>query len=498
MTALARAAPVLLRPHAEDRRGLALHAHEARVRTGGRLSGTPRTATSDDGGPAAHVPHVLLERWAARRDEIRVVTGHFPLCTIELLDADFTTFTVLREPVERTLSYLRHHRETTPGRLASSRSRRSTRTPRDFRHFIENHMVKMLSLRAEEMTDGMMTVVDLDRGRLRTGQAGAARAWTSSACRRTSRDSPSGSSELFGWRLGPPVHEQRDRARPKSPPLCGRRIAEDNALDMELYEYARKLRRRDALADDQRPESGRSVGLEIAPPRSDRRRPRERLRDRRLLLPSRRPDPRSSRCGVGGSRQRVERFGLPRDDVYAAGGRRPGGPLSAYRSGFVAVVDLAPVERPARLEIELILTLADGRRGDPRRPGRSRSSRSSSRPRTPPPPTFPGPAGGRVAICMATYEPPADLLRVQLDSIREQTHGNWVCVISDDGSSDAVFRAPAGAHGRRSALRRLAQSGAPRLLPELRAGALDGARGRRLRDASATRTTAGIPTSSSA
>src|SRR5262245_11551699 len=40
---------------------------------------------------------------------------------------------------------------------------------------------------------------------------------------------------------------------------------------------------------------------------------------------------------------------------------------------------------------------------------------------------------------MATYEPPADLLRVQLDSIREQTHGSWVCVISDDGSSDAAF-----------------------------------------------------------
>ena len=40
---------------------------------------------------------------------------------------------------------------------------------------------------------------------------------------------------------------------------------------------------------------------------------------------------------------------------------------------------------------------------------------------------------------MATYEPPADLLRMQLDSIREQTHGNWVCVISDDCSSDESF-----------------------------------------------------------
>jgi glycosyltransferase involved in cell wall biosynthesis len=40
---------------------------------------------------------------------------------------------------------------------------------------------------------------------------------------------------------------------------------------------------------------------------------------------------------------------------------------------------------------------------------------------------------------MATYEPPADLLRVQLDSIREQTHENWICLISDDCSSAEPF-----------------------------------------------------------
>ena len=41
----------------------------------------------------------------------------------------------------------------------------------------------------------------------------------------------------------------------------------------------------------------------------------------------------------------------------------------------------------------------------------------------------------RVVVCMATYEPPDDLLSLQLDSIRAQTHRNWVCVISDDCSS---------------------------------------------------------------
>ena len=39
---------------------------------------------------------------------------------------------------------------------------------------------------------------------------------------------------------------------------------------------------------------------------------------------------------------------------------------------------------------------------------------------------------------MATHEPPPALLRAQIDSIRSQTHRDWVCVISDDASSDAA------------------------------------------------------------
>jgi glycosyltransferase involved in cell wall biosynthesis len=142
--------------------------------------------------------------------------------------------------------------------------------------------------------------------------------------------------------------------------------------------------------------------------------------------------------GVGGTRQPVERLRLPRDDVY----RRldPGDPASAhaYRSGFVSLVDLAPLASPARLEVELILTLEDGTEAS------LPAGSIEVEPELRPPddittPVFPGRGGSRVAICMATYEPPADLLRIQLDSLRDQTHGNWVCVISDDCSSDETF-----------------------------------------------------------
>jgi glycosyltransferase involved in cell wall biosynthesis len=141
---------------------------------------------------------------------------------------------------------------------------------------------------------------------------------------------------------------------------------------------------------------------------------------------------------VGSSRQRVQRLHLPRDDVY--GQVDPDDPAAAlaYRSGFVAVVDLTPPAAPERLEIELILTLADG--------GEATASAGwiDVEPQLEPPaaaspPQFPERPGARIAICMATYEPPGELLRVQLDSIREQTHENWVCLISDDCSSEGAF-----------------------------------------------------------
>jgi hypothetical protein len=198
-----------------------------------------------DGDPEARMPqlfpNILLDRWRARRDEIRVVTGHFPLCTTELLDADFTTFTVLRDPVERTLSYLRHHRDTTPAERERPLEE-IYEDPARFGPFIENHMVKMLSLRAEEMTDGMMTVIDLDRRRLRRAKR-ALRRIDDFGLQEDLEGFAQRLAGRYGWRLGPTVHE--NVTRPAEVPASFRdRIAEDNALDAELYEYAVKLRRK--------------------------------------------------------------------------------------------------------------------------------------------------------------------------------------------------------------------------------------------------------------
>ena len=112
----------------------------------------------------------------ARRDEIRVVAGHFPLSTVELLDADFVTLSVLRPPVERTLSYLRHQKKIN----AADRDRSLEEIyddPFRFNGLIRNHMVRMFSIGADEMStgDGVLTDVADSARAAGASQGGVAR-----------------------------------------------------------------------------------------------------------------------------------------------------------------------------------------------------------------------------------------------------------------------------------------------------------------------------------
>lgn len=180
----------------------------------------------------------LRERLAARGDEIRVITGHFPLCTTELLGGGFTTLTLLREPVERTLSYLRHHRENE----AADRHKSLEEIyddPFRFHGFAHNHMTKMLSLEPEEMTDGMLTRVEFDRGRLERAKE-ALTGIDAIGLQEHYEDFCDELEARFGWHLGEP--EMVNNSTPVEVPESLRaRVAEDNAFDVELYEFAEKL-----------------------------------------------------------------------------------------------------------------------------------------------------------------------------------------------------------------------------------------------------------------
>lgn len=47
--------------------------------------------------------------------------------------------------------------------------------------------------------------------------------------------------------------------------------------------------------------------------------------------------------------------------------------------------------------------------------------------------------GDTIAICMATHNPGPELFAGQVESIREQNHGDWICLISDDASDPSRY-----------------------------------------------------------
>jgi hypothetical protein len=182
----------------------------------------------------------LLDRWQARRDEIRLVAGHFPLSTVALLDADFVTLSILREPVERTLSYLRHQRKI--NRDDAPRSLEEIYDdPFRFRGLIRNHMVRMFSIGAEEMRagDGVLTDVGDSQARLERAKEGVA-GLDAFGLQPNVDAFWRALSQRHGLVLGERVRSNATEPEDAPPGLVDR-ILEDNALDVELYEFAARL-----------------------------------------------------------------------------------------------------------------------------------------------------------------------------------------------------------------------------------------------------------------
>jgi glycosyltransferase involved in cell wall biosynthesis len=156
---------------------------------------------------------------------------------------------------------------------------------------------------------------------------------------------------------------------------------------------------------------------------------------------------------LDGEPQPVDARAMPRLDPFralhpeldpfatAALARDPQSPLDpdlrSYRSGFWGLLEISRPPASGAYELSLRARLSGGETIE------APLGRIS-----PAPPAVPTAAGWdgddaepRVAIAMATYNPPADLLARQLDSIRAQTHRNWICFISDDCSRPADYAA---------------------------------------------------------
>jgi Sulfotransferase family len=202
----------------------------------------PNASDGPDARTAVISVSHLRERWAARGGQIRLLTGHFPVRTAELLGVPFVTMTVLRHPVERTLSFLRHQAERRQrGATEDTPLVEIYEDPFRFEAMIQNHMVRALSLSPEEMLrgDGVLTTVPYTQERLDTAKAALA-SLDAFGLQERFDEFCDELGRRFGLVVGPPL--RTNTTEPVEVPAgLEDRIAEDNALDMDLYHFARRL-----------------------------------------------------------------------------------------------------------------------------------------------------------------------------------------------------------------------------------------------------------------
>lgn len=135
----------------------------------------------------------------------------------------------------------------------------------------------------------------------------------------------------------------------------------------------------------------------------------------------------------------LKTFGMARRDVWEQEFPETDPLGHSYRSGFWTIIPVAEIDEPITATLTLQATLDDRQTHSrqlatlellPSAEEESITLRDSS------PPAHPA----RIAICMTAYNPPLDLFRRQIESIKAQTLTDWTCVISDDGSQPASLR----------------------------------------------------------
>jgi hypothetical protein len=172
----------------------------------------------------------------------RAFTGHFPYVVTELLPVETYTLTILREPVARTISYLKHckryhdqHRDLTLEQIYDDEF--------FFRCFIDNHQTKVFSMTTDDKLESYMDWIDMDADRLRLAKSNLEKVDLVGVNDRYD-EFVAQVRDDFGWtfdelpdkRVGTEQWTVHDALR--------ERIAEDNAADVELYRFAVELEER--------------------------------------------------------------------------------------------------------------------------------------------------------------------------------------------------------------------------------------------------------------
>lgn len=194
------------------------------------------------------VPY-LLGLSAERRETVRVYIGHFPYVVRELLGFEVRAATVLRDPVERTISLLRQLQR--PQRweddaverpLAMRSLEEVYEHPLVFEPLVHDHQTKIFSMTPADDPQRYTDVIAVDGARLEQAKASLEEIEVVGTTARFD-DLLDEVESRFGWTIVRGARKNMTPERDLTPvaPSLRRRIAADNAIDIELYEHARDL-----------------------------------------------------------------------------------------------------------------------------------------------------------------------------------------------------------------------------------------------------------------
>jgi hypothetical protein len=210
----------------------------------------------------------LLAISPERRSSIRIYTGHFPYAAIEMMGIEVRTLTLLRDPVDRTVSVLKHFKSHferyAPLSLAALYD-----DPFLFEQYVHDHQTRVFATTPADAPEtvvstltheqnrarhlggpdpegavpGGWTTITVDAARLELAKTNLARIDVVGVNARYTEFVETLRTR-FGW--WPQGVDTAERVNVGDPDLevdaaLRRRIADDKAFDVQLYEFADRL-----------------------------------------------------------------------------------------------------------------------------------------------------------------------------------------------------------------------------------------------------------------
>lgn len=198
----------------------------------------PNEAEDGDQFTAKTSVHLLRSLSEERWDRVDALTVHMPFFASTVLERPFVTATILRDPVERTISHLKNRQRHNPENHDWPLEKIYD-DPWVFPMGIHNYQVKVFALRASDGADTVHHPIEIDDDRLQQAMDNIALVDLLGLHHRYD-EFVNAVHRRFGWernnvpnmRVSPPadVHER-----------LLRRIRQDNAADIEFFEHVKSL-----------------------------------------------------------------------------------------------------------------------------------------------------------------------------------------------------------------------------------------------------------------